>query len=286
MPTDGAVDYWCNLFFPEQATVWAGALAATGTNVQVRTDPEDSYCDAGAMVARMDELGVAALILPTTHRPPHLEPTDFELVAATPDDLDDLWVAHPGRFWGQWSVDPRTGTAGVRTAAAMLERPWCVALHTHTHSFDRRFDHADYYPYYAVCAEQDVPFVMQAGSSGGLMASECGAPVGVDRPALYFPEVRFVLSHTGWPWVAEAIAMAIKFPNVYLGTSVYPPRHWSPELVSFINRAGRTKCLWGTGFPTVGHRHALGQLTDVGLGDEARANLLGGTARRVFSRLR
>ncbi|MCY3634606.1 MAG: amidohydrolase family protein, partial [bacterium] len=158
-------------------------------------------------------------------------------------------------------------------------------LHTHTHSFDRRFDHADYYPYYALCATGDVPFVMQAGTSGGLMPSECGVPVGIDRPALYFPEVRFVLSHTGWPWVAECIAMALKFPNVYLGTSVYPPRHWSDELVAFINGAGRRKSLWGTGFPAAGHRHCLDQLQELELGDEARANLLGDTARRVFTRL-
>ena len=117
------------------------------------------------------------------------------------------------------------------------------------------------------------------------MPSECGVPVGIDRPALYFPQVRFVLSHTGWPWVSECIAMALKFPNVYLGTSVYPPRHWSDELVEFMNRAGRRKCLWGTGFPAAGHRHCLDQLQELDLGDEARANLLGDTARRVFTRL-
>ncbi len=282
---DGAIDYWCNRFFPEQVDVWNAALEATGIAVKVRTDDTDSFCDADTMAARMDELGIAAVILPVTHWPAHPEATDFELVAAQPDDLERLAADHPGRFLGQWSIDPRTGMAGVAEAAAMLEQPWCVGLHTHTHSFDRRFDHADYYPYYALCATHDVPFVMQAGTSGGLMGSECGVPIGIDRPALYFPGVRFVLSHTGWPWVAECIAMALKFPNVYLGTSVYPPRHWSSELVAFINGAGRRKCLWGTGFPTVGHRHALGQLSEVDLGDEARANLLGGTARRVFTRL-
>ena len=285
VPADGAIDYWCNRFFPEQADVWNAALGATGIAVKVRTDNADSFCDADTMVARMDELGVAVLILPVAHRPVHPEPTDYELVAAQPEDLDRLVEDYPGRFLGQWSIDPGTGMAGVAEAAAMLEQPWCVGLHTHTHSFDRRFDHADYYPYYALCATHDVPFVMQAGTSGGLMPSECGVPIGIDRPALYFPGVRFVLSHTGWPWVAECIAMALKFPNVYLGTSVYPPRHWSAELVGFMNRAGRRKCLWGTGFPTVGHRHALGQLHEVELGDDARGNLLGGTARRVFTRL-
>ena len=284
-PASGAIDYWCNRFFPEQADIWNAAVGATGIAVKFRTDGNDSFCDAETMVARMDELGIAALILTVAHRPAHPETTDFELVAAQPDDLERLAADYPGRFFGQWSIDPRTGMAGVDEAAAMLAQPWCVGLHTHTHSFDRRFDHADYYPYYALCATGDVPFVMQAGTSGGLMPSECGVPIGIDRPALYFPGVRFVLSHTGWPWVDECIAMALKFPNVYLGTSVYPPRHWSDELVEFMNRAGRRKCLWGTGFPAAGHRHCLDQLQEVELGDEARANLLGDTARRVFTRL-
>lgn len=284
-PAEGAIDYWCNRFYPEQADIWNAAVEATGIAVKFRTDGDDSFCDAGTMVARMDELGIAALILTVAHRPAHPKVTDFELVAAQPEDMEQLVADHPGRFFGQWSIDPRTGMAGVDEAAAILAEPWCVGLHTHTHSFDRRFDHADYYPYYALCAANDVPFVMQAGTSGGLMPSECGVPIGIDRPALYFPQMRFVLSHTGWPWVAECLAMALKFPNVYLGTSVYPPRHWSDELVAFINGAGRRKSLWGTGFPAAGHRHCLDQLHEFELGDEARANLLGDTARRVFTRL-
>lgn len=256
-PAEGAIDYWCNRFFPEQADIWNAALEATGIAVKVRTDDTDSFCDADTMVARMDELGIAALILPVANLPAHATATDFELVAAQPEDLERLADDHPGRFFGQWSIDPRTGMTGVDEAATMLAKAWCVGLHTHTHSFDRRFDHADYYPYYALCATHDVPFVMQAGTSGGLMPSECGVPAGIDRPALYFPGVR----------------------------QNEPPRHWSAELVAFIAGAGRRKSLWGTGFPTVGHRHALGQLGDVELGDEARANLLGDTARRVFTRL-
>ena len=72
VPADGAIDYWCNRFFPEQADVWNAALEATGIAVKVRTDDADSFCDADTMVARMDELGIAAVILPVapSARPP------------------------------------------------------------------------------------------------------------------------------------------------------------------------------------------------------------------------
>ena len=136
-----------------------------------------------------------------------------------------------------------------------------------------------------MCSDLDVPIAMQAGTSGGLFASECGRPIGIDRPALYFPDTRFVLSHTGWPWVDEAVAMALKFPNVFLGTGAYPPRHWDPAVVRFLTGPGRAKVLFGSNFPTVGHTKALAQVGELDLDEATTQALLGGTARRVFTRL-
>ena len=79
--------------------------------------------------------------------------------------------------------------------------------------------------------------------------------------------------------------MALKFPNVYLGTGAYPPRHWPGAVVDFLRGPGRTKVMFGTNFPTVGHRHALAQVAELGLAPDVEAALLGATARRVFTRL-
>ena len=164
-------------------------------------------------------------------------------------------------------------------------RPTSSRVHLHTHSFDRAFDDRDFDPFYALAREHGVPFVMQAGASGGRLPGECGRPLAIDRPALEFGDVSFVLSHTGWPWGDDAIAMAGKHPNVYLGTAAWPPHHWSPELVRFLTGAGRGKTLLGTSFPVVGHRHVLARLDDLTLDPETRHALVEGTARRVFRRL-
>ena len=191
----------------------------------------------------------------------------------------------PGRFAGLFVLDPTTGVAGLSRAAEALSHDNFVGLLIHTHSWDRGFDHRDYYPYYALAAEHDVPVVMQAGASGGREPSACGHPIAIDRPALYFPSVDFVLSHTGWPWGDEALAMVGKHANVFLGTAAFPPHHWSAELVRFIGGAGQRKVMLGTSFPVVGQRHALARLGDLELSQEAREVLLQGTARRVFGRL-
>ena len=283
----GVVDVLCNAFTPDRQAVWDGAIAATGVAVKVRRDETDSFAEPAAMVDRLDELGVDTVLLPTGDVGRHgsLDPFDFEHIAARWDELEALVTRWPGRFAALALLDPDRGMAGGRELRSRLAEPWVVGCYLHTHSFDRRLDHADLYPLYAVASELDVPVAMQAGTSGGLMPSECGHPIGIDRPALYFPETRFLLSHLGWPWVDEAIAMALKFPNVYPGTAAYPPRHWPPAVVRFARGPGRHKVVFGTNFPTVGHRHALAQLDELDLPPESDAALRHGTARRVFTRL-
>lgn len=285
MSKPGWIDYWCNGFTPDRKARWDAAISAQGIPLQIRTRDDDSFAEVEAMVARMDELGVATLVLPSSEAPKDADPTTYELFTTHPRDVAKWSDQYPGRFAGLFTVDPTTGSAGVHDAARSLADNCFVGLHLHTHSWDRAFDHRDYYPYYALAAEHRVPVVMQAGTSGGRMASECGRPIGIDRPALYFEDVDFVLSHTGWPWVDEALAMTSKHPNVYLGTAAYPPHHWSAELIRFIAGPGRGKVMLGTSFPVVGHRHALTRLEDIDLPDEARAELLAGTARRIFKRL-
>jgi uncharacterized protein len=284
----GTVDYLVNAFTPDRQAVWDGAIAATGVQVKVRRDEADSFADPETMVSRMDELGVATLLIPTGDVGRHgtLDRFDFEHIAARWADVESLAARWPGRFAALALIDPEQRMAGVREIRSRLAEPWVVGCYLHTHSWDRRLDHADYFPFYALGSDLDVPIAMQAGTSGGLMASECGQPIGIDRPALYFPDTRFVLSHLGWPWVDEAIAMALKFPNVYLGTGAYPPRHWSSAVQGFVRGPGRHKVLFGTNFPTVGHRHALAQLRELGLDPPIEHALLEGTARTVYTRLR
>jgi predicted TIM-barrel fold metal-dependent hydrolase len=276
------IDYLCNAFTPERAAIWKEATA--GLALKIR---EGEFVEPAAMVERMDDRGNDTVLLPAVALAPGEipEPTTFEAVAVTWDEMEQLATGYPNRFAALAVVDPTGGMAGVREIRARLQDPWVAGCYLHTHSWDRALDHADYYPYYALASELDVPIAMQAGASGGMTPSECGRPIGIDRPALYFPDTRFVLSHTGWPWIDEAIAMARKFPNVFLGTGSYPPRHWPDALVEFGRGTGRDKVLFGTNFPTVGHRQAIEQLPALGLDRAVTDALLGGNARRVFARL-
>lgn len=280
----GTVDYWCNAFSEDRRALWDAAITEQGLSVKVCQDPADSFADAACMISRMDELDIDVLLLPIAEVRSGAGPYAYERYATGPEAFAKLAADHPGRFAGLFSLDP-TKPSGLQRAADALSEPKVVGLQLHTHSFDRAFDHRELYPFYALAAELDVPVVMQAGASGGRLPSECGRPLGIDRPARYFDRVRFLLSHTGWPWTDEALAMSAKHENVFLGTASFPPHRWSPQLVRFIEEEGRGKTLFGTSFPVVGHRQALGRLEGLGLSDEALQAFLDGTARSVFTRL-
>ncbi len=287
MSADGVVDSLCNAFLPDRRAVWDEAISTSGIAVKVRTDTTDSFCEPDEMVARMDELGIRTICTPASELGGHAaaDPLAFERVALRWEEWHDLQERFPGRFAGLAVIDPTGGMAAVRATRCRLEDPRVVGLYLHTHSWDRRFDHADYYPFYAAASDAGVPVVVQAGASGGVLPSECGRPIGIDRPAIYFRSTPFVLSHHGWPWSEEAVALAVKFSNVYIGTGAFPPRRWPPAVREFCAGPGRAKVIFGTNFPTVGHRHALAQIDELGLDDATRAAVLGGTARAVFTRL-
>ncbi len=274
------VDYLCNAFTPDRRVVWQTAIDTAAPSIKIRAN---EFAEPAAMVARMDELGIDILLLPAVDVPDGVEPasTAFEAVAARWDEVEKLVARWPGRFAALSVVDPTLGMEGVRATRSRFESGFVVGCYLHTHSWDRRFDHADYYPYYALATECDVPIAMQAGMSGGTTASECGRPIAVDRAALYFPDTKFVLSHLGWPWIDEAIAMTRKHANVFLGTASWPPRRWPPALIELVQGDGIDKVLFGTNFPTVGHRQATEQARERGLDLGA----LGGNAYRAFTRL-
>jgi len=44
-------------------------------------------------------------------------------------------------------------------------------------------------------------------------------PLPLDDVARKFPKLRICLAHLGWPWVWDAVTVAIRNPNVYLDTA-------------------------------------------------------------------
>src|SRR4029077_5164452 len=138
--------YLCNAFTPDRIAIWDAATE--GLALKIR---RGEFVEPEAMVARMDELGYATLVLPTGDLDEH----EFTPVVARWEETAKLADRWPGRFAALALIDPRAGIAGVQELAPRLADPWVVGCYLHTHSFDLPFDAAEYYPWYALAAAHD-----------------------------------------------------------------------------------------------------------------------------------
>jgi uncharacterized protein len=199
------------------------------------------------------------------------------------DEVAAIVRAHPDRFAGIGSVDLSRPMDAVRELRRCVRTlgfrgvrvlPWLWRLPAN----DRR-----YYPIYAECVELGVPFCLQVGHTGPLAPSEPGRPIPyLDEVALDFPELTIVGGHIGYPWTEEMIALARKYPNVYIDTSAYKPSRYPPELVAYLRGGGRKKILFGSNFPMLMPAACLAEVGGLGLDDEAARMFLHDNAARVF----
>jgi predicted TIM-barrel fold metal-dependent hydrolase len=125
------------------------------------------------------------------------------------------------QFVGFASVDP-----GLPDAAKQLERA-VKSLGLKGLKLDPALqgflpnDRRRAFPLYELCGQLGIPVLLHAGLSwapGG--RASFSKPILLEEALQEFPGVRFVLAHFGWPWVGEALMLALKHRNLSLDTSV------------------------------------------------------------------
>ncbi|MFC1923945.1 amidohydrolase family protein [Chloroflexota bacterium] len=190
----------------------------------------------------------------------------------------------PDRLVGICGYDPYFIMDCLRDIERAVKEYGFKGVYAHTLGWGLRANDRRMYPVYAKCVELDIPFSMQTGQSFEPLPSEAGRPMYVDQVALDFPDLKFVCSHTGYPWVEEAVGVAWTRDNVYIDTSAHSPKSLltrMKSLVDFMDSSlGRQKVLFGTNsfpFPMM-----LGQFMELPLKDESKAAILGENAIRLY----
>jgi predicted TIM-barrel fold metal-dependent hydrolase len=201
----------------------------------------------------------------------------------TNDEVAAIVRARPERLVGIASVDLARPMDAVRELRRCVRSlgfrglrvlPWLWRLPPN----DRR-----YYPLYAECIELGVPFCLQVGHTGPLEPSEPGRPIPyLDEVALDFPELTIVGGHIGYPWTAEMVSLARKYPGVYIDTSAYKPSRYPAELVEYLRGGGRKKVLFGSNYPMLMPAACVAEVPALGLDDETARMFLHDNAARVF----
>ncbi len=273
------VDVWCNLFTP------AAMKKYYLDNPELKDVVQWWNLEAAGHTVEefskiLDRDHVEKVIVPALRIRSYIK--QEMLKEMTIEEVYDILKEAPDRYKGIIGINPFKRMEGVRELERAVKGFGFIGAHIHPYGFGIPLNDAMYYPYYAKCVELDVPVMIQVGHSAESMPSRMGKPLLLDDVALYFPELRIVAAHTGWPWVEELIALAWKHKNVFIATTAHAPRYWAPSLVSFINSRGRDKVLFGTDYPVFSQAKGIKQVDELGLKEESKAKLLSENAFRVY----
>ena len=275
-----SIDTLFPLLLKEWKDSWADATNAAGElKCKVELAWGEGYEDESSLIEAMDAANVqtalATDLLAWSYR------RNARFAKDMTGQIAALTERYPGRIYGLADYDPTDIRASLAKVEEDVTKRGYKGVYLHIYGYDRPLHHRTLYPLYAMCEGLGVPVSMQTGHVLEAMPSEHGRPMQLDRIACDFPDLTMIGTHTGYPWVDEMVAVASKWPNVYLSLSAWLPRHFSPALVRYLrSRAGREKVMYGSnGLPW--HRYNK-QFQEMELEEAVLSKILYDNAARVF----
>jgi len=195
------------------------------------------------------------------------------------------------RFIGFASVDPlKKGAA--RELENAVEKLGLRGLKLDPALQNFRAEDRKVFPVYETAEALGIPLVIHTGMSWAPETPlERGYPLHLEEPIRRFSKLAFVLAHWGWPWVWEATALALKYPNVYLDTSCLyydSPKEFYQFVFSkqipttVIERSLRNKIVFGSNYPRVEIKNMVHALKSLGLTEGCLNKILKENAERLL----
>ncbi len=231
------------------------------------------------MLQEMDEMGVDLIFIDQfklwsyrEHRMP---------VVVTLEALDEIVAESAGRIVPGGSYNPFQIRESLQELEIGIKEHGLKYVWFHPITYGIGLNDRRNYPLYAKCQELGIPVAVQAGHAAEPVPCEGGRPYYMDIVALDFPELKIVLTHTGFPWIQEWISMCWKHPNVYGCINAYYPKDLDPAIVKFMDGRGRDKVMWGTnGFSLTRCKQEFMELP---IRDESKKKVLRDNAIKVFN---
>ena len=264
------VDAFVNpvLYTPEEAPDYVRhALGETfGTTLA-----EDRPATPDALVTEFDRLGIDHGVL---------------------NAMDGFWPrvleyvhAYPDRFSFSVEVDPRGAMDTVRQVERAVREHGAVLVRITPFKVGLPPSDAAYFPVFAKCVELGVPVGLNTGFPAPRMPAAPQQPLHLDEVLRFFPELTVVMQHGADPWWGEAIGLLLKYPNLYLMTSAWAPKHLPEQLVHFMNTRGRRKVMWATDYPVLPFDRCVREAGQLPLRPGVLGEYLAGTALQVWPAL-
>ncbi|MGZ6957247.1 MAG: amidohydrolase family protein [Acidimicrobiia bacterium] len=266
------VDIWVNLVSSQGAREFLGDEQFANIPGYLGSSSTEGI-GVDAMLGLMDELGVATGIL--------CAGTD-----RTAEQAIAVADAHPGRFLVALGLaTPDRPTRNVRRVRALAEHSAVCMVRVMPLATQVAIDDPRHYPVYSLCEEIGIPVGINVGIPGPRVRSRVQHPELLEGVLIDFPDLVVVGAHMGHPYEELLMNYMRKWPNLYLSCTAYAPQYLDPALVRFMGSSTyRGRVLWGSDEPWFPMRRSLTEARALPLDDDAMAQFLGGTARRLFDR--
>jgi hypothetical protein len=225
---------------------WVDATNSAGElQCQVEASWGEGYDDGEQLISAMDAAGVQTVLATDLLAWSYVRQTRF--AADMTERISGLSKRYPGRIHGLADYDPLHIKKSLQKLDRDVKEHGYVGVYIHIYGYDIGLDHRKMYPLYARCEEIGLPVSMQVGHVLEAMPSEHGRPMQLDRIACDFPDLVIIGTHTGYPWVDEMLAVANKWPNVYVNIAAWLPKYFGPNLTQFLRgRSTHKKVIFGT----------------------------------------
>jgi predicted TIM-barrel fold metal-dependent hydrolase len=137
-----------------------------------------------------------------------------------------------------------------------------------------------------IIPDADIPTLQAAGIAAVFTPGaslEQGRPLLLEKAIRRFSGLNFVLAHWGWPWVWDATALALKYPNVFLDTSCLyydSPKEFFQFVFSqqipttLIERTLRNQVVFGSNYPRVEIKNMVQALKSLPLTEDCLNKIL------------
>lgn len=238
-----------------------------------------------SMIAEMDAANVRYAVAASREWDGVSNQTVLDLISEYPDRFIGL-CSIPGRNPFDYGIDnaiklieelvvngPMAGVVLEPSVVASVEDTW-------------RVDDERMFPIYEYCQEKGVLVNFTWGLYGGKDYLTVYKPDYMFAVARKFPDMTIVLSHVGWPYIYETIAMALTEKNVYLNVDdmlvAFQPGY--EHYVNAINNPNlRGKTLFASSFPIgAGLVADAKRVSDLGVKPEYYPDFMYNTAAKLL----
>jgi predicted TIM-barrel fold metal-dependent hydrolase len=266
------VDIWVNLVTSQGAQDFLGQEQFANIPAYLGSSTTEGI-GADGLLAVMDELGVATGIICAG-------------MDRSAEQALEVADAHPGRFLvAAGLTDADRPTRNARRLRTLAQHPRLSMLRVMPLNNQVAIDDARHYPVYSACEELGIPVGINVGIPGPRVRSRVQHPELLEGVLIDFPDLVVVGAHMGHPYEELLMNYMRKWPNLYLSCTAYAPQYLDPNLVAFMNsKTYRGRVLWGSDEPWFPMRRSLAEARALPLDDDAMAQFLGGTARRLLDR--